>query len=595
MRGQQRRDGRLPRPDPAGQSHEQHDRGTYHPGIAAPATSGPAAPSQRPLPKAEPPPADLLARFGPLVIAIRWATVAVGLALAALQEDGTNRAGYLALGIPLVAYAVLRTVRPLRYLTGPQATTGLLDVLAEVALSLAVVVATDYWSSPYVFCLASAIVAAGFARGFGFAIRTACTAIAAVAIPYHLQVEAAQTGTTIQWGGELLLIALVAGYARRLFGEAEEQSALARQANDLLTQLNAVAQTLPASLDLGETVDATIAELRGLFPVEVVVVLLWEDASDSWTVAAAEGMRPPVVVTTPTLPAAARDAVIAQRPTRTPADARPRDALAGDDVTAGIYLPLLARDRLVGVIAIESRSPTPLTDRHLELGAGVAAQAALALDNARWFQRLRTVGADEERTRIARDLHDRVGQSLAFVSFELDRISRHAADGSPVQRELEQLRGEVRNVVTEVRDTLYDLRTDVSERKDLVATLGEFLDRIQERHPGLDVRFDFVADRRLPLRQEREIWRVAQEAVTNALRHADSTIIRVTWRCDDAGAVLEVVDGGVGLPESTRMRPDAYGIVGMRERAAAIGGRLELTAPDDGKGTLVRLEVAAAA
>ena len=369
--------------------------------------------------------------------------------------------------------------------------------------------------------------------------------------------------------------------------------ALARQANDLLTQLNAVAQTLPASLDLGETVDATIAELRSLFPIDVVAVLLWEDVSDSWTVAAAEGIRPPVFVTTPTLPATARDAVIAQRPTRTPHRA-PTDALAGDGITAGIYLPLLARDRLVGLIAIESRSDEEeaLTDRHLELGAGVAAQAALALDNARWFQRLRTVGADEERTRIARDLHDRVGQSLAFVSFELDRISRHAANGSPVQDELELLRREVRNVVTEVRDTLFDLRTDVSERKDLVATLAEFLDRLQERHAELDIRFDFVADRRLPLRQEREIWRVAQEAVTNALRHAESTIIRVTWRCDDAGAVLEVVDGGVGLDTGGSDRPDAYGIVGMRERAAAIGGRLELSAPEDGSGTVVRLELA---
>ena len=548
------------------------------------------APEARPLPKPNPLPADLLARFGPLVTAVRWATVAAGLALAALQEDGTNRAGYLALGVPLIAYAVLRTVRPLRYLTGPHATTGLVDVLAEVALSLAVVVATDYWSSPYVFCLASAILAAGFARGFGFAIRTACTAVAAVAIPYHLQVDGADAGTTIQWGGELLLIALVAGYARRLFGEAEEQSALARQANDLLTQLNAVAQTLPVSLDLGETVQATITELRALFPIDVVAVLLWEDASDIWTVAGAEGVRPPAVLTTPALPSAARDAVIAQRPLRT-SGSRPRaDSLAGPEVRAGMYLPLLARDRLVGLIAIESRSPDALTERQLDLGARVASQAALALDNARWFQRLRTVGADEERTRIARDLHDRVGQSLAFVAFELDRISRRASGGTGVEDELDQLREEVRNVVTEVRDTLYDLRTDVTERKDLVATLAEFVDRVQERHPEVEVRFEYAADRRLPLRQEREIWRVAQEAVTNALRHADTSIVRVSWRCDDAGGVLEVVDGGVGLPEEAPTRADAFGIVGMRERAAAIGGRLELTAPADG-GTLVRLEV----
>ncbi|HUP85605.1 MAG TPA: sensor histidine kinase [Acidimicrobiales bacterium] len=529
-----------------------------------------------------------MARFGPLVVAVRWATVAVGLALSALQDEGANRTGFLVLGIPLVAYAVLRTVRPLRYLTGDAATGSLLDVLAEVALSLAVVVATDYWASPYVFCLASAILAAGFARGFGFAIRTAGAAIAAVAIPYHLQVTGAEGSTTVQWGGELLLIALVAGYARRLFGEAEEQSAIARQANDLLSQLNAVAQALPASLDLDETVDTTIAQLREVFPIDVVAVLLWEDATDAWRVAAAEGVRLPSTLTSPQLPPPARDAVIAQRATRaTTSD----HALAGVGIVAAIYLPLVARDRLVGLIAIESRTAGQLTDQQLALGGAVATQAALALDNARWFQRLRTVGADEERTRIARDLHDRVGQSLAFVSFELDRISRHADDGSTVKDQLEELRNEVRNVVTEVRDTLYDLRTDVSERQDLVATLGAFLHRLQERHAELDIHFDFVADRRLPVRQEREIWRIAQEALTNALRHAGTTIIRVTWRCDDAGAVLEVIDGGIGLADGA-VRADSYGIVGMRERAAAIGGRLELRTPREGPGTVVRLEVA---
>lgn len=472
-------------------------------------------------------------------------------------------------------------MRPLRYVTDE--VNGLLGVLAEVGLSLAVVVATGYWSSPYVFCLASAILAAGFARGFGFAIRTALTAAAAVAIPYHLVVDGDRAATTIQWGGELLLIALVAGYARRLFGEAEEQSALARQANDLLTQLNAVAQTLPASLDLGETVAATIAQLRDLFPIDVVAILLREDASpDTWALAAAEGVRLPVVLTDDQLPPAARRAL--DGGVGTLAHGEPTLA---DGTTGGIYVPLLARDRLIGILAVESRTAEALTARELQLAEGVAAQAALALDNARWFSRLRTVGADEERTRIARDLHDRVGQSLAFVSFELDRISRLAA-GQPVEPQLRRLREDVRKVVTEVRDTLYDLRTEVSERKDLVATIAEFVDRLQDRVAGtVDVRFDFVADRRLPLRQERELWRIAQEAVTNALRHADASSVRVTWRCDARRAVLEVVDDGRGLAATTA-RPDAFGILGMRERAAAIGARLEIVSPP---GTTVRCEI----
>ncbi len=531
----------------------------------------------RPLPLAAPAARILLARFGPLVIAVRWGTIAVGLALAALEEDRPSR--LLALGAPFVAYAAFRTVRPLRYVSDE--VTGLLGVLAEVGLSLAIVVATGYWSSPYVFCLAGAILAAGFARGFGFAIRTACTTIAAVAIPYHLEVTGARAVTTVQWGGELLLIALVAGYARRLFGEAEEQSVLARQANDLLTQLNAVAQTLPASLDLGETVATTITQLRDLFPIDVVGVLLREETSPhTWVVAAAEGARLPPVLHDDDLPASARTALLEHRGTR---------SVGGGGLAtgthAGIYLPLLARQRLVGLLVAESRTVDQLGDRELQLGEGVAAQAALALDNARWFSRLRTVGADEERTRIARDLHDRVGQSLAFVSFELDRISR-LASGQAVEPELVQLREEMRNAVTEVRDTLYDLRTDVTDRKDLVATIADFLDRLQDRTP-IDIRFDFVADRRLPIRQERELWRITQEAVTNAIRHADASSIRVTWRCDDAGGVLEVSDDGRGLPPGGGPS-DAYGLVGMRERAAAIGARLEVRSPP---GTIVRCEV----
>lgn len=561
---------------------------TYHRPIALrtrpsapdPGKAPPPPASRRPLARTAAP-NDLLARFGPLITAVRWGTVAIGLGLAALAPNEPLRV--VTFGVPLVAYAILRTVRPLRDLS--EGVSGLLMVLADVALNVGVVVATGYWSSPYAFCLISAILAAGFARGFGFAVRTAITALLAVSIPYHLEVAAARPLTTVQWVIELLLIALVAGYARRLFGEAEVESALARQANDLLTQLNGVAQTLPESLDLDETVAATITQLRELFPIDVVVVLLREEASGDWTVAAAEGARLPVALPPDQLPDPARQAVATQRAVLT------HDTPGFDpEAQSGIYLPLRARSRLIGILVVEDRSGGRLAARELQLGEGVAAQAALALDNARWFSRLRTVGADEERTRIARDLHDRVGQSLAFVSFELDRISRRAK-GGPVEEDLLELREQVRRVVTEVRDTLYDLRTDVSERKDLVTTLASYLDRLQDR-TGLEIDFSYDADRRLPLRQERELWRIAQEAVTNAVRHADADAIRISWHCDAETAVLEIRDTGRGVDPTTSGRPDAYGLVGMRERAASIGGSLTIVSPPEG-GTVVRCEVAA--
>jgi signal transduction histidine kinase len=240
---------------------------------------------------------------------------------------------------------------------------------------------------------------------------------------------------------------------------------------------------------------------------------------------------------------------------------------------------------LVGVMAVEFRAERTLAALEVELLEGLAQQVALAVDNARWFARLRTVGAEQERTRIARELHDNLGQSLAYLAFELDRIA--AASGDPgIQPDLAALRQDVRKVVGEVRDTLYDLRTDVSEGSDLVATLEEFLDRVRSR-TGRAVILRHAADHRLRLPQEREMWRIAQEAVTNAERHSDGRTISVTWRCTAREAVLEVVDDGRGFDGERPGRLDSYGILGMRERADAIGATLNLDSTV-GKGTSVR-------
>src|SRR5690606_8967312 len=157
--------------------------------------------------------------------------------------------------------------------------------------------------------------------------------------------------------------------------------------------------------------------------------------------------------------------------------------------------------------------------------------------------RLRTVGADEERTRIARDLHDRIGQSLAYLAFELDRIVSAEGKGDDVGASLEQLRGDVRGVIREVRDTLYDLRTDVSDSQDMADTIEAYAKRVAERS-NLEIKL--FADRgpRLPILQEREMWRIAQEALTNVERHAQARKVRIVWRCNGSAAALEVLDDG---------------------------------------------------
>jgi signal transduction histidine kinase len=155
-----------------------------------------------------------------------------------------------------------------------------------------------------------------------------------------------------------------------------------------------------------------------------------------------------------------------------------------------------------------------------------------------------------------------------------------------VAEELDALRMEVREALVEVRETLGDLRTDVSEQRSLVDTLGVFLERVEAR-TGLEVNFTHRNGARLPVVQERELWRIAQEAIANVERHAHARHLSVRWEYDGAVALLAVADDGDGFQVGHAGRTDSYGITGMRERADAIGALLEIDSVVGG-GTVVR-------
>jgi signal transduction histidine kinase len=492
----------------------------------------------------------------------------------------------------LFAYALFRTIRPLRY---RDELKSLLAVLSEVAFTVLVVVATGYWDSPLAFSLLTAVAVAGFARGFGFGLRIATVSLVAVTLPWALQKDfvADDLRTSVQWGVEVLLVALVAGYARRISGEADERQILAMDrlgrladANTLLYQLHQVTQTLPASLDLDEVLDATMGQLKELFEFDAVAILVLDETDDRWQTLRREGTRPPSKVTEAELPRPLGRAL------RLRSLVSEQNLLAGGgpgfapSACSGLYAVLPARGSIIGLVSIEHHDAHHFTSRDVELLAGFVDAAALAIDNATWFGRLRTVGADEERTRIARDLHDRIGQSLAYLAFELDRIVKTSAAGGETTAALDNLRTDVRGVIGEVRDTLYDLRTDVTETQSLSSTLETFLERVQDRS-GLVGHLRAQETGRLPILQERELWRIAQEAVTNVERHARATQVTISWRCDGHEARLEIADDGIGFPVGKAGRLDSYGLLGMRERAASIGATLVLDS-EPGRGTRVR-------
>jgi signal transduction histidine kinase len=534
---------------------------------------------------------DQIAAFTPLITAARLATTIISVLLVSTSADAQTRSLQLWTAL-LVANAVFRSFRPLRYADDVR---SLAVVLAEVTVTVMAVVATGGWRSPLILMLLTAVMIAGLARGFGFSIRVAVATILAVTLPSIARAADPRDVVleALSWGAIVVLVAITAGYARRISGEADRDRELAlgrlhrlSDANELLYSLHQVTQTLPASLDLGEVLDSTLARLKSLVACDSIAVLLFDDTDAHWDVARHHGLHLASRLGPTELPDGLRRA-IALNGTSSSEDLsrEPGGGLSGR-AGSGVYSVLSARGSIIGLLAVEHSTPGQFTDRDVEVVSGFVEPAALAIDNARWFTRLRTVGADEERTRIARDLHDRIGQSIAYLAFELDRLVERDESGESISRELGQLREDVRGVIREVRDTLYDLRTDVSDVSGVADVLEEYAARVGERS-GIQVHVDADRSHRLPILQERELWRVAQEALANVERHAHATAVRILWRCDGERAVIDVTDNGIGFAQDRAGRLDSYGVLGMRERAASIGASLEIhSAP--GRGTRVR-------
>jgi signal transduction histidine kinase len=364
------------------------------------------------------------------------------------------------------------------------------------------------------------------------------------------------------------------------------------EANDLLVALNEVAQSLPDSLDLDAVLDSTVDQIRAIVGGEIITVLL-RDGTDG-TYVPVRGRGSTVGAAVAELPVAARAALTSARAERSP-DLTCVGGGIADDAMSGLYVAASTRSQVVAVVAVESRSTDAFDDSAAEMLTALAEPFAVAIDNARLFRRVRTVAADEERRRLARDVHDRIGSSVALLGFEVDRIigeaTRTSTDATPandLEASLRALRAQITTVVGEVRETLNDLRTEVTDERDLATTLRGFLDRLAARS-GMHTHLEVEATTTLPRRQERELWHIALESLVNVERHAQAAAVTVVWRCDDDAAELVISDDGKGL-QSDAARADSYGLTGMRERAAAIGARIEVTSEQEA-GTTVAIRL----
>ena len=530
--------------------------------------------------------------FQQVIAIIRWGVLGLLILLSGPEVAQSNDRVLATLLFAFIALTIVRHARPIRF---EQHINCDLAIISEISLSVAAIALTGRWGSPLAVSLTVPIIVAGFARGYRYALRVALlatilpTTLELLAVGFQLD-SLQRIG---QWAIILGVVALIAGQTRRITGEARRQRSLAvnrmerlSDANSLLYSLHRVAQTLPASLDLQEVLDTTVGRLRSLFDFDSMALFVFDETDASWMVMRSEGTTLPMRLGPTELSNPLKTAIAQNRLVDLPHLAAAGTEGLRPGGGSGLYTTLTARGQIIGLLAIESESTSAYDERTVQMFNGFVDPVALAVDNARWFGRLRTMGADEERTRIARDLHDRIGQSMAFLAFEVDRLIKRHGEGSDVGPALDQLQHDVRNVIREIRDTLSDIRTDVSDARGLEETITTFSERLAERS-GLQIALDIDSSERLPIMQEREIWRIAQEALVNVERHADASAVNVRWTSDGEHGVLEIDDDGRGFKMGESGRVDSYGLVGMRERASSVGAAFEVESIP-GTGTTIR-------
>ncbi|UCF96355.1 MAG: HAMP domain-containing protein [Spirochaetaceae bacterium] len=207
------------------------------------------------------------------------------------------------------------------------------------------------------------------------------------------------------------------------------------------------------------------------------------------------------------------------------------------------------------------------------------------------LQQQRQLAIMEERSRVARDLHDSVSQSLYSVTLFAEAARRHlaGAEARRAAQSLDQLIGASRQALKEMRLMVYELRSSELEQKGLIGALKHRLDTVEKR-AGIEVEIDAPASMRLPKLLEQELYSLAQEALNNALKHAKAASLRLRVHSRGDTVTLEVQDDGVGFDPSVLQSSGGVGIRGMKERVEKLGGRLEFeSAPS--RGTLVSVQV----
>jgi signal transduction histidine kinase len=267
---------------------------------------------------------------------------------------------------------------------------------------------------------------------------------------------------------------------------------------------------------------------------------------------------------------------------------------AHPDMRSFLGVPIVAPgEGVIGAFYLTEKETAPAFDAHdQELIELLAAHAAIAITNARLYERSRELSVLSERNRLALELHDVVSQKLFSLNLAAEAAATLLDRGPDEARpQLERVRDLAREALAELRSLIFGLRPAELERDGLEGVLRKEANMLQRVH-GVTVRVD--ADGEPPAVEPAcagEILRIVEEALHNAVRHATAHTVTVHLRGADHTFHVEVADDGTGFdPTDPELRSRHLGLTSMEERARELGGTLTFSS-HPGRGTVVSLEV----
>jgi signal transduction histidine kinase len=361
-----------------------------------------------------------------------------------------------------------------------------------------------------------------------------------------------------------------------------------------LESLNEVGAALVGELELEPLLALVARRLRDLIDARLVAIAL--PAGGALRIAAAAGDPAQTMQAVEYLTDSTKTARVLERSRSERVDSLLDDPEVDQNIarrlgaTAGLYVPLLARERAIGVLVAHDKLGRDhrFTSADLRLAEQFAVRASIAVDLSQRVARdsLRRVvaGQEVERRRLARELHDETGQALTSILLGL-----RALEADPSKASVDDLRELVVGTLQDVRRLAVQLRPKALDDFGLVAALERLVQTFSESS-GIAVQLEArLGSERLPNDVETTLYRIIQEALTNVVKHAEASSLSILLVRRDAVVTAVVEDDGRGFDRGA-VREDSIGLAGMRERVELYDGRLTIESSPDA-GTTLRVEV----